>query len=218
MTVTQLADHRHRPRTPITVLDTMTDPDSGRPTTSEAVSTNGTWSYRWLSDEITWEVEHNPTSLTERFYALNEMLEWTGDEQAALDDLRRLAIAQVEADFVLPSEQRRAHRALMFFAGTLLPRTTDPAEIESMCVCGGYLAYTPGLVPGQTLTHVDTCAECLHNPAEPCPDDRNTHLVCDDPRAKRCGHDRCTDVNRVHARCLVGKDDCCGMCCHGGVR
>lgn len=190
MTVTVLADHR-RPATP--------------PAADEA------WSFSWLADEAAWEALHKMTGLAERFCSPADMVAWAADDVAALADLRRAARVQLHAPFALQSERDRGRRALMLLADppTLLPYTTDPDLIESMCICGGYLAYGPG----QTLTHVDTCAEELHAPGSPCPDDRNTHKVCDAPSAAVCGHEACLAPNQLHApHCLVGKEVCCGCC------
>lgn len=216
MTVIQLAEHRPPPRTAITPV-ALVRLGYSRPVTSQATSLDGVWFYEWLMGfpGAPWEVRHNPTGLTEWFDTLDEALVWTADP-ATLDHLRRCARTQLDGEFVLQSERDRGRRALMLLADppTLLPHTTDPDQVEAMCVCGGFLAYGPGRI----LTHVDTCAEELHTPGQPCPDDRNTHTVCDAAAAAVCGHEHCLAPNQHHARpCLMARELCCG-CCYGDPR
>ncbi len=198
MTVTELADYRARHRH-----------------STAAPPVDDVWSRTWLAEDRVWEVQHVPTGLTERFCEVTEMAGWTCDEPAALDDLRRIARALVVETFALQSERDRGSRALMLLADppTLLPYNTSPDLIETRCVCGGFLAARPG----RELTHVDICVWCLHGPGEPCPEDRNTHQVCDRPAPAVCDHQRCSAPSRVFAQpCLLGKEICCS-CCYGGA-
>jgi hypothetical protein len=195
----------------VTVIDLVTRrPPVEPPTTDDA------WVRVWLPDEAVWEARHNPTGLAERFADINSLVAWTADEPAALADLRRVALETLTAEFALTSEKDRAGRALMLLADppTLMPYTTHPDLIEAVCVCGGYLGYAPGRI----LTHIDICAEELHAPGQPCPDDRNTHKVCAAPAVAVCGHEHCLAPNKVNALpCLMAKDLCCA-CCHGDPR
>lgn len=195
MTVTQIETYRARHRTATHPVDT------------------NVWTHAWRAKDDVWEVQHVPTGLVERFCQVTEMAGWTCDESAALDDLRRTARALVADPFALQDEKDRGRRALMLLADppTLLPINTSPDLIETRCVCGGFLASRPG----RELIHVDVCVWCLHAPGEPCPEDRNTHQVCERPVAAVCDHQQCLAPSRVFAQpCLLGKEMCCS-CCYG---
>ena len=175
-----------------------------------AESTDRVWDFRWDEVERVYYVTHNPTGLLQLFADLDTAVGWTSGP-TAMYDLHRFAIANLTAPFQLDQEMLRNRRALMWFAGELLPSHVDP---EVRCYCGGFLGRPRG---GGGWLHVDTCVECLATPTEACPDDRNTHAVCDSPRPVACDHHHCRVPGDVNALpCERGYESCSGCCRDGG--
>lgn len=167
-----------------------------------AKSADTVWTYERQQDDGLWLVTHDATGLEMTHRTLLEARQWTATPAAILE-LRAMAADLLVAPFVLPDDQRQAHRALMVFAGTLLPAATD---VDSRCECGGYLT----LQRGVRYLHVNTCPECQHQPDEPCPDGMNTHKVCYAPAPVECDHRNCHKANNLSADCDLGHGTCCG--------
>lgn len=169
----------------------------------DAAPTDRQWTYT-PADGLC-RVTHIPTGLEQMFGGLAEAQAWTGSGDA-LALLHDIAAALTVELFVLPDEAQRGVRALMVFAGTLLPAAVLP---DARCDgCGGYIAVQPDGV----WLHVDTCVECLDRPDEACPDDRNRHRVCRTAAAAVCGHPHCLSPALAVSACQVHElcCDCCG--------
>lgn len=173
-----------------------------------ATSTDGVWTYELLDAAGLWRTSHVPTGLDLDFDALPAARQFTARGDYALEVLRIFAGEQLgHTPFVLEDEQHRATRALMVFAGLLLPAGT---VADARCYCGGFLTEQR-----RRWLHVDTCIEELHDPGQPCPDMRNRHQVCANPQPVDCDHHHCRAVGDLNAvPCLTNPSrPCCG-CCH----
>lgn len=186
-----------------------------------ADSADKQWTYEYDETNTDWRITHNPTGLETLVHTLDEGREWTASDDA-LDELRGLAESWLapqttlpdgtkSGPYVLAEQIARATRALMVFSGTLLPAGTP---VDALCDCGGLLAHQRG-----EWVHVDSCVEELHDPGQPCPDNRDQHKVCPEPSPAQCLHPQCRQSNVFNSYgpfpCPFDLALCCGVH-HGG--